>query len=76
MRYRCKETFIVQGCNAEGKEIDCEIEIKINTVWELIEGKNITEYPIRLERANKKPSWLEINMEALGRYFKPINDEK
>lgn len=77
MRYRCKETFIVAGCNKEGKENYTEVEIKINTVWDLAEDKkNMTEYPIRLERTNKKPSWIEINKDGLDKYFNLIKEGK
>nr|WP_307776070.1 hypothetical protein [uncultured Cetobacterium sp.] len=73
MRYKCKEPFFVSGCSKEGKKLNSDVEIKLNTVWELVENKNVTEFPIRLERPNKKPSWMEISLEALNKHFNPVS---
>lgn len=72
MKYRCIESFSVEGCNDDGFPYNIDVKIESGSVWEADKNADMIGGDIHLDDyASMK--WVEISMENLERYFEPIN---
>ena len=68
--YRCIKSIAIENDNGRGV-------VKINSIWELIEGLTIYDGEVHLESTSDDSDfqWIEMSNEEFNKYFRSVESE-